>query len=137
MEKQLIYQRPQAPHAISYPITTHFGLPHGHAVAITLGDFFEINGNLDVEYNDPRGQLYVQKIMDELYQKFEVTNAKKCKFVWEEFVKKIGVNINKNENNLSEESTISKILDGVNTERLSNNPVKITNDDIVKILKYM
>ena len=73
--------------------------------------------------------------MDELYQKFEVTNAKKCRLVWEEFVKKIGVNINKNENNLSEESTISKILDGVNTERLSNNPVKITNDDIVKIFK--
>lgn len=133
--KAINISKTTAPHAISYPITTYFGLPHGHAVAITLGNFFEINGNLDVEYNDPRGQLYVQKIMDELYQKFEVTNAKKCRLVWEEFVKKIGVNINKNENNLSEESTISKILDGVNTERLSNNPVKITNDDIVKIFK--
>ena len=133
--KAINISKTTAPHAISYPITTHFGLPHGHAVAITLGNFFEINGNLDVEYNDPRGQLYVQKIMDELYQKFEVTNAKKCRLVWEEFVKKIGVNINKNENNLSEESAISKILDGVNTDRLNNNPIKIKKNDIIGIFK--
>ena len=32
-----------APHAISYPITTHFGLQHGHSVALMLGNFFVIN----------------------------------------------------------------------------------------------
>ena len=37
--------------------------------------------------------------MEELYQKFEVTTAKKCRIAWERFVNKLGVNINKNDNN--------------------------------------
>lgn len=131
--KAINISKTTAPHAISYPITTHFGLPHGHAVAITLGSFFEINGKMDVKYNDPRGKLYVQTVMDELYQKFEVTTAKKCRIVWEKFVEKLGVNLNKNDNYLHEESSISKILAGVNTDRLNNNPVKITE----KIIKHI
>ena len=29
-----------APHAISYPLTKFFDIPHGYAVALTLGHFF-------------------------------------------------------------------------------------------------
>ena len=28
-----------APHALSYPFTAIFNVPHGHAVSLTLGDF--------------------------------------------------------------------------------------------------
>ena len=35
-----------APHALSYQITQSLNIPHGHAVALTLGRFFIIN-----EYN--------------------------------------------------------------------------------------
>jgi alcohol dehydrogenase len=131
--KAINISKTTAPHAVSYPITTHFGLPHGHAVAITLGDFLVLNGKHDIECNDFRGKLYVQKIMNELYQKFGATNAEDCRIVWESLVKKLGVNINKNDYYLNKDSSIHKILNGVNTERLSNNPIKITE----KMIKYI
>ena len=31
------------PHAISYPFTAHFGIPHGHAVALTLDKLLLFN----------------------------------------------------------------------------------------------
>ena len=34
-----------APHALSYPFTSHFGISHGHAVAITFNEFLEYNYN--------------------------------------------------------------------------------------------
>ncbi|MEO0973909.1 MAG: iron-containing alcohol dehydrogenase, partial [Pseudomonadota bacterium] len=36
--------RTTAAHALSYPLTMHLGIPHGHAVALTLPFFFRING---------------------------------------------------------------------------------------------
>ena len=32
-----------APHAISYPFTAHFGIPHGHAVSLTLDKLLLFN----------------------------------------------------------------------------------------------
>ena len=31
-----------APHALSYPFTSHFGINHGHAVAITFNEFLNL-----------------------------------------------------------------------------------------------
>ena len=32
-----------APHAVSYPFTAHYGISHGHAVALTFTDFMKFN----------------------------------------------------------------------------------------------
>ena len=32
-----------APHAVSYPFTAHYGISHGHAVALTFNDFMKFN----------------------------------------------------------------------------------------------
>ena len=38
-----------APHALSYPFTSHFGIDHGHAVSLTFNDFLKFNyKNLDL-----------------------------------------------------------------------------------------
>jgi len=132
--KAINISKTTAPHAISYPITTHFGLPHGHAVAITLGSFFEINNKTNVEYNDPRGEIYVKKIMQELYQKFGVRTAEECKIAWNAFTKKLKVDIDKKNNGLLSATAVEKIKNGVNVERLNNNPVKITDELITQIL---
>ena len=35
------------PHALSYFLTKTYGLPHGYAVALTLGAFIKFNGEVD------------------------------------------------------------------------------------------
>ena len=34
-----------APHAVSYPFTSYFGISHGHAVSLTLNKFLIFNYN--------------------------------------------------------------------------------------------
>ena len=52
--KAINISKTTAPHALSYPLTSHFGIPHGHAVAMTLGIFFDLNATYfhDINYNN-------------------------------------------------------------------------------------
>ena len=41
--KAINISKTTAPHAVSYPFTSYFGIKHGHGVALTLADFFTLN----------------------------------------------------------------------------------------------
>ncbi len=50
-----------AAHALSYQFTQRFGLPHGHAVALTLGHLARANADVTPsDCNDPRGVDHVR-----------------------------------------------------------------------------
>lgn len=56
-----------APHAISYPITSHFGVSHGHAVGLVLARVLVFNeGVQDEDCLDPRGAEYVRETLSEI-----------------------------------------------------------------------
>ena len=38
--KAINISKTTAPHAISYPFTSFYKIPHGHAVSLTLNEFF-------------------------------------------------------------------------------------------------
>ena len=116
-----------APHAISYPITTFFGLQHGHAVALTLGSFFEINYYFqDKNVIDPRGVNYLKKTMEELFVLFGVSTATECKLRWQSLMKMIKMNYEIKSIGIVTENDVAKIVDNVNKERLRNNPVYVS-----------
>jgi alcohol dehydrogenase class IV len=116
-----------APHAISYPITTYFGLQHGHAVALILGYFFEINYNFeDTDILDDRGAEYVRDTMMELFNMFGVKCALDCKRKWHNLMDSIGLEYNLKNIGISSEREIDKIIDNIDMNRLKNNPVRIS-----------
>jgi alcohol dehydrogenase len=120
-----------AAHAISYPITTYFNVPHGHAVALTLGEFFLINS--DIKYNsliDKRGDKYNKSTMAELYEMFECADAQTCCDKWYDLMDQIGLERNLNTLGICNMADIKLIIKNVNLERLYNNPVKV-NDEIL------
>ena len=41
--KAISITKTTAPHAVSYPFTSHFGIKHGHAVSLTLNEFIKFN----------------------------------------------------------------------------------------------
>ena len=50
-----------APHALSYQLTTRYGIPHGIAAALTLGHIGRANGEVaDQNCRDPRGPAWVR-----------------------------------------------------------------------------
>lgn len=120
-----------APHAISYPLTTYFGIPHGHAVAITLGKFFEINSNVnEYEVIDPRGKDYLSSTMEDLYKLFDCDSSKDCRNKWYGLMKNLGLEYNSVKLGLNSEVSCNVIVDNVNLERLGNNPVKVSREVI-------
>lgn len=115
-----------APHAISYPLTSNFGIPHGHAVALFLGKFFVINSSLEsVEINDGRGKPYLQKIMQELCDLFECSNAHACSEKWYALMGAVGLKSDFRSMGIEKSSDYDLIVNHVNVERLRNNPVKL------------
>ncbi len=123
-----------APHAISYPITTFFGLQHGHAVALTLGKFFEINYIFhDDDIIDPRGRLYVKNTMVELFKMFDSSTPLECKDNWYKLMSDIGLQIDVKAIGISKDEDINKVIDNINIDRLMNNPIKMSKNKIREI----
>ena len=119
------------PHAVSYPFTAHFGVSHGHAVSLTLNEFLKFNffnmDNINVNFNLKKRYELIFKIFKvknifEFDKKLE--NLKKEAKLEQNFTK-LGINIAEN---------YSKILSGVNTLRLKNNPINLDRSIIKKIL---
>jgi alcohol dehydrogenase len=124
-----------APHAISYPITMFFGVPHGHAVALTLGYFFEINSNFkENKVIDPRGEDYVLESMHEIFTMFDSKNAEECFIFWKNFMKSIGLETSFNKIGLISDYDKKRVTENINLQRLNNNPVSVSSNLIMKII---
>lgn len=110
-----------APHAYSYGITSKFGIPHGHAVAISLPYFFELNSNVNEENcNDIRGTDFVKERLFKLTKLLKIKiNAK------EELTNYINLILQKEDIQIWFEKNWNTISDTVNVQRLGNNPVKV------------
>jgi alcohol dehydrogenase len=114
-----------APHALSYILTTHWGIPHGHAVALTLGNFFIINSNQNLKLNDKRGSQYVQKTLKELISMFGCnTPEHACSFI-KNLMLEVGLEVNFLKLGFNPERDTHILLNNINLERIRNNPVDI------------
>jgi alcohol dehydrogenase len=124
-----------APHAMSYPITTYFGLQHGHAVALTLGYFFEINYNFkNSDVVDCRGPSYIKNTMEQLYAMFGVKSALECRNKWYRLMDAIGLESSIKKVIISSKYGIDKIVNNINLKRLRNNPVHVSRKTLEDIL---
>ncbi|MBI2452632.1 MAG: phosphonoacetaldehyde reductase [Parcubacteria group bacterium] len=124
-------------HAISYPITSYFGVPHGHAVALTLPGMILFNSEVDENTaNDVRGLDYVKNMMQELLGLLGAEDAVVAKEKLERLMDDIGL-----ERNLSKlgagsaESRQLIVEHGFNPERVKNNPRILTAEALRFILK--
>lgn len=123
-----------APHAISYPLTTYFNVPHGHAVALLLGKFFVINSELEgVERSGSPGKAYLQKVMHELCDLFDCASPQDCSNKWYQLMATVGLENDSKSLGICNQSDIDLIINNVNVERLDNNPV-IIEETILKQL---
>jgi len=125
-----------APHAVSYPITSYFNIPHGHAVALTFPYFIEFNNNISLEnLQDNRGIEFIKDRMSELFTILKVKTANKAKDKIINIMKKInletrlsGLGINRNNIDII-------IENGFNPQRTKNNPKIVSKKDL-RILMY-
>lgn len=129
--KAISISKTTAPHATSYPFTSLFDIGHGHAVGLFFEKFFKFNyDNLNISETS----FDLRKRFDLIFKIFNVRNIKdfnseitfiKRQSKLEDNLQKLNIDIKK---------SVSKIMEGINLLRLENNPVKITENDIYKIM---
>ncbi|QIA09713.1 phosphonoacetaldehyde reductase [Draconibacterium halophilum] len=130
--KAINITRTTAPHALSYAFTSYYGIPHGHAVAMSLPFFVEFNYAVTAtDCMDKRGADAVRQRIELFFKAFN-TNSDNAKTDLQEYFSKIGIETSISR--LIENFDRSIIIDNVNTQRLGNNPRKVTSETISQFI---
>lgn len=108
-------------HSVSYPITEKFGVPHGTAVAITLGDFLAFNQSAIPRYDELLGAFHANDANDVKSWIFSMLRAGRFGTSLGDF----GIR----------KSDIPYIVSHAFTKgRADNNPIDVTAEDVTRIL---
>jgi alcohol dehydrogenase class IV len=125
-----------APHALSYTITSRYGIPHGHAVALSLGAFFP--------FHDPDSKVSINESisLDEyasrfnaLLQLLDAEDAAAAKKVWYQLMDACGLACDLGIGKADLDGAIDAIVAGVNLQRLANHPVQMTQAQLADLLR--
>ena len=73
--KAINISKTTAAHAWSYAITSHHGVPHGHAVWLTLPRIFQIHSMASAnQVTDPRGKEHFTTIITRLMDMLDIAS---------------------------------------------------------------
>ncbi|MGZ0174146.1 MAG: phosphonoacetaldehyde reductase [Planctomycetales bacterium] len=133
--KAINISKTTAPHALSYLMTSNFGIPHGIAVALTLGPMLAYNARVsNSDCVDRRGVEHVRQRIATIVKLLGATNAGEARKRFTEIVSKIGCPSSLAEAGITTTDQLQTIVASVNTQRLSNNPRKTTSDSLLELL---
>jgi alcohol dehydrogenase class IV len=127
--------RTTAPHALSYALTAGFGVPHGQAVALTLPLFFGFNhGVTEMDVADARGATYVRRMLEELSSLLGCSTVTEAGRSVQDLMNAIGLATSFQALGIDKQKAIDTMAAEVNTERLVNNPRRVTSEQIVGLV---
>jgi len=127
-----------AAHAVSYPITSYFNVPHGHAVALTLPHFIEFNYDIDSKtLQDKRGIKFFKAKFNELLDIIKVKTPSEAREKFLYIMKKIKLEANLSKLGIDNDGIEIIIKNGLNSQRMKNNPRVVSKGDLRKLLKSL
>lgn len=134
--KAINIARTTAAHAVSYPITSYFHVPHGHAAALTLPSFIEFNAAVTADdVQDPRGLAFVQARMAELVGWFGAPDPAGAKARCAGLMATIGLATRLSELGISSGADLDTIVaNGFNPQRVKNNPRCLSESGLRSLL---
>ena len=123
-----------APHAMSYKLTSLYGLPHGLAVAICLPEVWEyMEGHYD-QCVDPRGGEYIKNVFIDIAQELNCQSVHDAIKKFREMLEELQIGI---VNSCNIEYDIEVLTQSVNPIRLKNNPIELSKDVISVIYRHI
>lgn len=115
--------RTTAAHALSYKITQQYGIPHGHAVALSLPGLAELH------YNNSEVNSHLHDKMLKLAELLGIKNGE-FRAWFAELYRNIGLTYSTGELHIA---PLQEIAGAVNTERLANNPLPLTTTQLQQV----
>ena len=128
-----------APHAVSYPMTSYFGITHGHAVGLLTARFLTFNeGVTEEDCLDARGQQWVKERLREISALLGADTVDDAAQALTQKIKRIGLEISLNQLGIITEEDIKTIVaNGLNPERVKNNPRVVTSNSARDVLSIV
>ena len=124
-----------APHALSYAITKRHGVPHGHAVALTLGPVLAAHAQADPADLQPGHDADAHRqVMDEMLARFGAADGEAAHRAFVELVDRVGLAPRLSQLGEVDDEELGVLAAAVNVERLANNPVRFDGDGLRAIL---
>ena len=120
-------------HAFSYGFTSMFGVPHGHAVWLTLPQILKFHAECDDELiTDPRGLGFYKDNLSNILQALGVEKINLAQQI-NDFLLKIDIESDMRKMGAKSSADRQQIANMVNLQRLKNNPVTLHQDTIGQI----
>ena len=106
-------------HAWSYGFTSYFGIPHGHAVWLTLPKIFQLHKEIAQSF----GKKHLHQNIDDICKALGMKYHDRPEQYLTEFCESIGINLDFKSIRGCSKKILKRISEEVNVERMSNNPI--------------
>ena len=114
-----------APHAMSYKLTSMYGLPHGHAVALCLPVVWQYMNNHPEQCVDPRGKDYLLTTFDDIARALACHDANEAANYIINLLKILELQNPETKDRVME---LEVLTNSVNPTRLKNNPIHLDSN---------
>lgn len=114
-----------APHAMSYKLTSMYGLPHGHAVALCLPVVWRYMISHPEQCIDSRGKDYLLTIFDDIAHALDCSSANEAANYMKNMLATLELKKPESKDMTME---LEVLTNSVNPLRLKNNPVPFNHD---------
>lgn len=122
-----------AAHALSYKLTSLYGISHGHAVALCLPHIWKYMINNIELTSDSRGVTYLEQTFSELDKLFECLTHDESIEKFYNIICQFDLQRTK----LVKEEDVSLLVQSINLDRLKNNPVPLDSNTIEKVYRKL
>jgi alcohol dehydrogenase class IV len=124
--------RTTAAHALSYALTADLGVAHGHAVALLLPSIMRINDRPEGRrIVHPRGAAYLAATMRRMVRLLHCKDGEEASCLLQRHAADVGLSAHLTV--AAPSVSAASLAAKVNADRLSNNPVALSADDVLAI----
>lgn len=124
-----------ASHALSYTLTSRFGVPHGHAVGLTIGSLMAYNYKVSrLDVTDPRGASAVRSRIDDICRQLGAGSVTDAHEKLTRLLESFALATHLGQLGITSQADLRLIVDDVNTERLANNPRQLETSDLERLI---
>jgi alcohol dehydrogenase class IV len=128
--------RTTAAHALSYGITKRFGVSHGHAVALTLGAFLEAHSTARPDQLQPGIDPATHaEAMAEILARLGAGYGRAARERFVALLRRLGLEPSLSGIGAGSRGDRLALAEGVNAERLGNNPVPFTPAGLAQLVQ--
>ncbi|MCD8139851.1 MAG: phosphonoacetaldehyde reductase [Planctomycetaceae bacterium] len=132
--KAINITRTTLPHALGYHLTTTYGIPHGHAVALTIPYFFRLNFDASLAVNSPLGPEGQRQNMERLVALMGQKTGDDCFVFWRNLMTACGLPSTLREIGVDSEDKVRAFVASVDFAKTKNHLVAIPADTLVQFI---